>query len=506
MKHHWRFFCLGLIAFVITACEALGVPLQSTVPSVNQPITDTPASVPEQITIPQMTETALAVPTVIYPTEKPLTLEEIFHLSQSKTTSPNGNYVIICDYMLPTLFYAPTKTAIYTAKDETSCGSNAFWSPDSSYALLVNGFTEEVYRWRVDGSPPELLDMNIDLSPPGPICNVKMLWSPDEKYLAIGKGCGLYVVKPEDELSFKNPLLIEKCGGCIEDFRWATPNLLMYDYFRSYAFVQIPSGKDVGWLGRSGGICAAQIPSISPDERWMIFEVPWCGGGERGPNEYRIANLEGGSLQVFSESFVNRIEFIGWKKDSSEFYMISRPTEINAQADPRTPFGLLALNPQTLQSRNLFEQSWYATFNRDMSWAYIIFPAKNEDGSLRLDGGLWQMGTNELIGRQVMADGMDERFLDPYGSPDTGYMYSATGQELGFSADTVIRRLPAAWSHDNTQVATINPAHQLIVITLNGNVRVVGQLEDVYLWINSSIIWSDNDKVIDIDGGKWPVP
>ena len=173
--------------------------------------------------------------------------------------------------------------------------------------------------------------------------------------------------------------------------------------------------------------------------------------------------------------------------------------------DPRTPFGLLALNPQTLQTRILFEQAWYVAFNKDFSWAYVVFPAKNEVGSLRLDGGLWQMGTNELIGRQVMADGVDERFLDPYGSPDTGYMYSATGQELGFSADTVIRQLPAAWSHDNGRVATITPKHQLVLIALNGDMQVVGQLQDNQEWLYSQITWSDDDKVIDIDGSKWPI-
>ena len=509
MKYQWRSLCLCLFAFVIAACEALGVPPQSTVPNVNEPITETPSGVAGQLTVPQMTGTALAWPTVIDPTEKPLTSEEIFQLSQLKTTSPDGNYVITCDYSFPTLFHVPTKTVISTTSIYFGCGSeDSSWSPDSSYVFLVEGGTEDIYRWRMDGSQPEFLEINKVLEPKKlhyPDWSVKMRWSPDGKYLAIHK-FDLYVVTPDDEETFKNPLLIEECSGCFEDFRWAASNLLMYDYFRSYAFVQIPSGNDIGWLGRSGGICTAQIPLISPNEQWITFDAPWCGGGEPGPNEYRLANLEEGSVQVFSESFTDRIEFVGWKNDSSEFYLVSRPTELDALPDPRTPFGLLALNPQTLQTRNLFEKAWYVAFNKDMSWAFVVFPAKNEAGSLRLDGGLWHVSTNELIGRQIMANDIDEKFLDPHGSPDTAYMYSATGQELGFSGDTVIRRLPAAWSHDNTRVATVNPAHQLIVINLNGDMQVVGELDDVYLWINSSIIWSDDDKVIDIDGGTWPIP
>jgi|GEM_PF-2543996 hypothetical protein len=509
MKSIERVFCLIVVCVVLVGCEALGVPPQSAAPSVNQAITDTPSSIPEQLTFPQMTGTALAFPTVIYPTEKPLTPEEFFPLSQLKTTSPDGDYVVTCDYSFPTLFHSPTKTVIATTDRNFGCDSErSSWSQDSSYVFLVEGITEDIYRWRTDGSQPEFLEINKIVEPKKlhyPDWSVKMRWSPNGKYLAIQK-FDLYVVTPDDEESFKNPLLIQECAGCFEDFRWVTSNLLMYDYFRSYDFVQIPSGKGIGWLGRSGGICTAQIPLISPDEHWMTFDSPWCGGGEPGPNEYRLANLEDGSVQVFSQSFADGIDFIGWNKDGSEFYMISRPTEINAQADPRTSFGLLTMNPQTLQTQNLFEQAWYVAFNEDMSWAYVIFPSKNNDGSLSLDGGLWQVGTTRLIGRQVMAHSLEETFLNPYSSPDTAYMYSPSGQELGFSAATRIRRLPAVWSHDNTRVAIVNPEHQLIVITLNGDIQVVGELDDVYLWINTIITWSDDDKVLDVDGTKWTVP
>ena len=105
-----------------------------------------------------------------------------------------------------------------------------------------------------------------------------------------------------------------------------------------------------------------------------------------------------------------------------------------------------------------------------------------------------------------MAHSLEETFLNPYSSPDTAYMYSPSGQELGFSADTRIRRLPAAWSHDNSRVVTINPEHQLVVITLDGDIQVVGKLDDIYLWINTVIKWSDDDKALDVDGVKWTVP
>jgi hypothetical protein len=55
-------------------------------------------------------------------------------------------------------------------------------------------------------------------------------------------------------------------------------------------------------------------------------------------------------------------------------------------------------------------------------------------------------------------------------------------------------------------VATVNPEHQLVVIALDGDMQVVGELDNVYLWINTIITWSDDDKVLDVDGVKWAVP
>jgi hypothetical protein len=131
---------------------------------------------------------------------------------------------------------------------------------------------------------------------------------------------------------------------------------------------------------------------------------------------------------------------------------------------------------------------------------------KNDDGSLRLAGGLWQVGTDQMIGKQLMATELDEKFFSPHLTPDTGYMYSATGQELGFSADTVNRIVPAVWSHDNRRIATIGANHQLVVIDLNGDTQILGQLDDNQEWLYSEIAWSDDDRSLNVDGVTWLIP
>ena len=508
MKHEWKFYGSFLIAFMLTACEALGVAPQATVPvqTVSRAVH---TSTQGQITYPQMTQTAQAFPTTVYPTEKPLMPQELFDLSQWKAISPNGNFVITCDYTFPTLFYAPTKTVIATVEGLIfRCENAVFWSPDNSYAFIVafdpNG---TLYRWRVDGSQPEMVSLNMPPNQTGSICDAKFIWSSDTQYIAIEKGCnGLYVVKAGDEASFGNPLLVEACNGCFYDFRWATPSVLIVEYFKAAAFVHVPSGNDLGSVNTSGGICAEQIPFISPDEHWMTFDVPWCGGGDRGPNQSAIAKLEDGSEKIFSESFADRIDFVGWSQDGSTLYFVSRPTELHALPDPRTPFGLLAMNPETLQIQNLFEQAWFVSFDEDFHWAYVVFPSKNEDGSLDLEGGLWQMGTSQLMGRQIMANDLDEKFLEPVAYFGVQSFYSANGQELGSSTTAIIRPIPAVWSHDNRRVAVINSAHQLVVMNQNGDVKTVGQLKDSQEWLYSQIIWSDDNKVLDVDGVQWTVP
>ena len=510
MNWQLKCFCFFLVALMIASCQAVGEPPQSTAPGEINPTVESPSQVPTQITFPEMTGTAQAIPTVVYPTEAPLSPEEILDLSQWKTTSPDGNYVITCDTGFPILFYAPTKTVIASTDRSFGCDSQrSAWSPDSSYVFLVERGAENLYRWRVDGSQPEYLEINTVLEPKKlhyPDCSVrKMSWSPDGQYLAIHK-CDLYVLTPADEETFKNPLLIVECSGCFDDFRWVMGRALLVEYSKAVTLVHIPSGNAIAGIWTSGGPCAKQIPLFSPDGHWIVSDAPWCGGGEPGPNQSVIASLEDGSERIFSESFDDRIDLVGWSPDSSQLYLVSRPTEMDALPDPRTPFGLLALDPETLQARNLFEQAWFVSFDQDFHWAYVVFPVKNEDGSFRFDGGLWEVGTSQLIGRQLMANGLDELFLQPLPYFTVQPFYSFTGEELGSSSTAAARLIPAIWSHDNSKVATINSDHHLVVIDVQGKIQSIAQLDVRLDWSNSDIQWSDDDQSVLVNDVVWIVP
>jgi hypothetical protein len=500
----WRLRSFGcILAFLtIASCQAVGESPQTTAPVDINSMIETPSLTAEPLSFPQMTGTAQAIPTVAFVIE-PTWTPAIPGAGGPVVLSPNGLYAIACTDPFFILFNTKTKAIISTfGFFPVDCESDIHWASDSSYV-----FFGMLYRWPVNGSQPELVDIHVGVDPNDHVCSTVPLykWSPGAEYLVVRK-CGItVVVQPFEASSLATPLLISDC--CVEDFRWATSNLLMIDYSKAYSFVHIPTGEDLGSWSSGGGVgCAGQPPFISPDELWVVFDQCWAGGGVPFYDQYALANMKQGSVDIFSEVAGDRIEFINWKPDGSEFYMVSRPTKPDAEADPRTPFGLLALNPRTLQVRNLFEQAWYISFNKDFLWAYVVFPGRNANGNFGLDGGLWQVGTSELVGKQLMAIQIEEKFWNPYNSRDTGSMYSATGKELGFSSDTLNRPLPAVWSHDNRRVATIDADHQLIVIDVQGTMQPIAQLNDDQEWLYSEITWSDDDRSITVDNVTWVLP
>ena len=463
-------------------------------------------------TITSKPEVALTTLPAITPTQASLPPQ----IDNVITISPNGSYLITCEVSDLVLFDAKSSAIVSKFNLGYSfCPRNIYWSKDNLYAIVIDQ-DATLYQWPVDGSQPVELNTNINL-PPSRFTghtNIITAWSPDGNYLAIFKECSTYITQPFGGALLQNPLKVGE--GCVIGIQWATNNVLMVDSWSEYLFYQVPTGTQIGhWSKREG--CLEQVPSISPDQRWMVFQQ--CDLSTRFNqreriDQYSLANLEQGSVDVFSATAGNYIDFIGWKEDGAAFYFISRSAFTDSSPDPRTPFGLLALNPATGEISNLFEQVWFATFNKDLSWAFVVFPATNPDGTLRLDGGLWQVGTSEIKGRQVM-DSSEEirlngnRDVISYGVAlwtPTDVLLSPTGEYLGASA-AFNRLVPAAWSNDNTRIALINDDRQVVVMDLEGNTQVAGQLEGPPgSGIDGYVAWSHDDKLIIVEEKTFPVP
>lgn len=431
-------------------------------------------------------------------------------IENSIAISPDGLYGIACQFPELVLFNVKSGDDISRLNLGYSvCQRNIRWSPDSLYAILIDQ-QGVIYQWPVDGSQPVELNTNIDIPPSRFTGHTQIIpaWSPDGNYLAIFKECNIYITQPFGGMLLSNPLKVGE--GCVIGIQWAANNVLMVDSWPEYDFYQIPTGALMGHWSKQQG-CLEQVPSISPDQRWMIFHQ--CDSStpfrqRDRVDQYTLANLEQGSVDVFSATAGDFIDFIDWKEDGAAFYFISRSVFPDSSPDPRTPFGLLALNPTTGEISNLFEQAWFASFNKDLSWAFVVFPAMNADGSLRLDGGLWQVGTSEIKSKQVMdtSDGIrlnGNRDVIMYGVSlwtPTDALISATGEYLGASA-AFHRLVPAAWSTDNTRIATINADRQVLVIDLEGNVQIIGKLDNNSPGIYGDLAWSHDDRFV-IKGEK----
>jgi hypothetical protein len=391
-----------------------------------------------------------------------------------------------------------------------NCTSQFRWAADSSYAVGVGWNPPVTYQnegtlkgnqvvaiWRTDGSQPKPLDIRFDKEPMynNGCPNTVYGWSSDGQYLAAIIGCDAYLVKPFAEYGSGTAQLISEHPSSLEAFRPLYPHIMLAEYERGFGFLQIPTGKWLtGFSKFCSACCVSQLPNFSPDVRWIAQDACWMGGGGELPDKYYIINTLDASERIFSNTFDDRIEFMGWVSDSSEFLLISRPMTDEAQADPRTPFGLLALNPQTLETQMLFPQAWFAAFNKDMNWAYIAFPAKNPDGTLRLDGGLWKVGSTELLGRQTLSPSLQDNYLYPL--PGNNSMYMPSGEYIGEGNPTTSHPLPAAWSYDGTHLATINAEHQLVIMTATGEIKVTTPIDSRQTWSNGLYPWShDNTRI-----------
>lgn len=492
MTYRKRVLFLALLSYMLTTCATNKALPISTITSIPEAVVPSLASqTPTQV----ISQTQIA--NVI-------------------TVSPDGSYFIACQFPDLVLFNVQSGVTIsHFNLGYSVCQRNIRWSPDSLYAILVDQ-EGTVYQWPMNGNQPVELNTNIDLQPSRFTghTNIITAWSQDEKYLAIFKECNTYITQPFGGALLQHPLKVGE--GCVVGIQWATNNVLMVDIWSEYRFYQIPTGTYIGHWSKIEG-CIEQVPSISPDQRWMIFHQcdPAKPFNQRDRmDQYILANLEQGSVDVFSGTAGDYIDFIGWKDDGAAFYFISRSAFPDLSPDSRTPFGLLALNPNTGEVTNLFEQAWFAAFNKDLSWAFVVFPAANADGALRLDGGLWQVGTSEIKSRQVMdgSEGIrlngnrDFIFLSHLALQNpTDVLISATGQYLG-GGGSFGRLVPAAWSNDNTRVALINADRQLVLIDLQGNLQVVAQLEGAGGGIYGDVAWSHDDGLIILGEKTFPVP
>jgi hypothetical protein len=393
--------------------------------------------------------------------------------------SPDGAYVLECtDKRLRLYRLAEMQLIKETEVRDYLCNSVS-WAPDSSIVAFIV-LDQGVYTWRVDGTVFYNNVVSILGTPP--------LWSLDSTRFVV-----FHYAKAEDGLydaglatfdvvyADRRPPLTAETKIGTNDWEPSAVHWITHDELTTwhgcgydcgyYLFFDANTGKELpGW---SYVADASQDPSYSPDMRWRMSDGSDYDYTIEGEfiHYYSLFDLHAKSYYSLVEGKQLYLAFLDWSDDSTTFYVVSRPVTETAKANVKVPFGLLALNPQTREFKQLFEQAVFAKLSPDKKLAWVVFPAKHADGTLGLDGGIFNLADGTLAGRLFVSD----RVL--YANPAEGDLVSV------------------AWSNDGTRVVFGDSEGNLTLVKTDGTTQSLATILPRGDWpANVHYAWSPDDR------------
>lgn len=385
-------------------------------------------------------------PYIIYPVNPP---EPAPGDDSPPQISPDGAYRFDCQdgpKLYPEDGQAPLGHPDYHARGCT----NIKWAGDSSAVGYL--LSEFIYIWHTEESLPTPLQQLY--------FNEVVHWAPSAlRYVVPPEGRNRDLSdNPEEEFVYVDMETREQIEFKVKTHGknwffsgWQTNEVITADSLYYTGFYKVGSGHYFGSVPRGKPY---NLPVfLSPDQRWLAV---YSGSHESfydSERQYRLYDFKNETEHLLGNSKDNYLEYLEWKEDSSALYLISRPAHDRAFAQPQTPFGLLAFQPQQRKFEMLFEHALQVEFTADQSWAYVVFPSKNEDGSLSLSGGLWEVGSPDLINRQKLAD-------------ETIYQDPTYRFRFGDETPSLLR---VVWSHDETKVAVQTPTGKIYIFAVDGS-------------------------------------
>jgi hypothetical protein len=284
------------------------------------------------------------------------------------------------------------------------------------------------------------------------------------------------------------------------ELEWITNDIiLLVDRFGRW-YYDVNSGELVAWWEEdhyhSGDF---QPESLSPDGRWLamdrgIYEVMYQGASAATlvGRDYLMYDLSAGTSFTLLADAQNYLEFVGWEEKPTTLHLVSRPADEASISEPNVPFGLLAYNPIQRSFEILFDEAMQVEYGPDRQWAFVVFPSRDQNGSLGLDGGVWEVKTTNLYGQQRLMDGI---------------IYRDPAEALSFFEPSLVL---VSWSHDGSKVVFANERGQLFVMGLNGEkVKLTDRLFDDFQDWNAYayLSWSPDDTYLMIEyaGDVWIV-
>lgn len=392
--------------------------------------------------------------------------------------SPDGVYVFECSDAGLRLLRASDKQIIGQSSIQVFGCYLGDWAGNSSKAVFAAD-DGAVYIWSVTDSAPRRLEYGRF------IWSVR--WSPDAQRLLLvtfstqGRADGAAVFVANLDADSTLDLGIEVEDGNQWDpsnVNWAADEIIVnhrrglawyyYAYYDTHTKQLITSAYLDVYL--------TQGEWQSPDERWLVLDQ--SGWESERRFAYSMLDLQNRAVSWLSDGAQTHLDFIGWSGDSSTFYLVSRPVSETAKSNPNTSFGLLALNPETREFTQLFEQAVFASWSPDKHLIWVVFPAKREDGSLGLNGGIFDPATGTLTGRAFVSD----RLL--YANPADGDL------------------VPVAWSNDGTRLVFSDSSGNLNLLGTDGLVQTLASNLPLSSWPQDvHYAWSPDDRRLLVQHG-----
>ncbi len=410
--------------------------------------------------------------------------------------SPHGQFLLACDGKAIDLVRVANDEILgQMINDRSECSLIVSWTADDSTAAIIflhaiTPDTSSRFTWQTSNTQPHPVG-----TLQGPIPYGLPSWSPDRSKLAIPTTATTN--NPEDQFSYaivytdgRPPKILHVGIGPTDEIDWLTDGILFPQSVHGciyYVYNMADTGNFLDQM--TWYYCRyAQAARLSPDRHWMVVDkTDDSVMFTIDPVEYRyqVFDLQKGNTADISTSTSVLINFVGWSTDSSQFYLVPswRQGITPMPGDP--PPGLLSLDPNSLQFKQL---------NPRMLYAWL---SPNADRFF----GLVRSGENTTAG-----------------------FYALDGSELSSPIPIVIDPRPTdiaasplplfAWSQDGSQAAYVDASRRLWIARSDGVPILLGEGMPLETFASppsgpgDRLLWSPNDELLFLlaNGSAWVIP
>lgn len=412
-----------------------------------------------------------------------------------KVFSPNRTYYIDCGENQSD-FYRTEDQKIIISVPEQVCVHPAFpedgsWANDESrYVYVRAGGGNQVVLLSMDGDTPKEL-----------VYAYAVRWSPDSKrLLTFGIHNDWSQESPINLITIFNRNGIQesqiKVPGKTHEYNvlWYTNLVIQFNsnnwQFGSYQrFYDWASGTSLGegWDNYYLPLFSQGI-KLSPDQNWQVSDVSdrELEGTDQPIYHYTLADFRKKEITDLSVGTNQQLQLLGWSPDSTIFYLVNRPARESVITPVEMPFGLLALDVASRSYLPLFERAFFVKFSPDQQRAWILFPARRPDGSVGLDGAVFDLRSKDLSERyQITA-----KIL--YQNPAEGDL------------------MPVAWSNSGSRLAFMTDEREVFLHAPNGGKTLLGRLPSSVPPDMSQLppdwhrlLWSPDDQYLVVQSATW---